>query len=137
MPRRKLSPMKYRGFYCSDEMWAKITECAIAADEDNSEYIRRAVEMRNAQHAQKTTVDLIKEMDDKSEKAIKELSGVNPVALGMGKQKTVIKEGYAEIAENFLTQQKAVEGKAKKPSIPELKEKVKEMERPTFFKGGK
>ena len=48
--RKKGSPMKYRGFYCPDELWQEMQRCAEIADESDSEYIRKAIEMRNKQY---------------------------------------------------------------------------------------
>lgn len=47
--RKKGSPMKYRGFYCPDDLWTEMQHCAEIVDESDSEYIRKAVEMRNVQ----------------------------------------------------------------------------------------
>jgi hypothetical protein len=47
---RRGKPMKYWGFYASEELKAETIRCAIAANEDNSEYIRKAVEQRNTQY---------------------------------------------------------------------------------------
>ncbi len=46
MPR-KITPMKYRGFYCPDELYKKMQDAAISLNESDSEYIRKAVEERN------------------------------------------------------------------------------------------
>lgn len=49
-PRRKPNQkMKYWGFYASEELKAETIKCAEALNESDSEYIRRAVEQRNAQ----------------------------------------------------------------------------------------
>ncbi|MGE5631393.1 MAG: hypothetical protein ACM3TR_09890 [Caulobacteraceae bacterium] len=55
-PRRRSTPMKYWGFYASAELKEETIKCAIAANEDNSEYIRKAIEMRNAQYNAVNTV---------------------------------------------------------------------------------
>jgi hypothetical protein len=48
-PRRKRGePMKYRGFYCPDDLWKDMQSAAEKLDESDSEYIRKAIEMRNA-----------------------------------------------------------------------------------------
>jgi hypothetical protein len=49
MPR-KITPMKFHGFYCPDELWKAMQDAATSLNESDSEYIRKAVEMRNAQH---------------------------------------------------------------------------------------
>jgi hypothetical protein len=51
MPR-KVTPMKMHNFYCSEELWKAMQERAIEINESDSEYIRRAVEQRNAQYKQ-------------------------------------------------------------------------------------
>jgi hypothetical protein len=48
-PRRiKGNPMKFKGFYCSDELFKQMQDIAIVLNESDSEYIRKAVEQRNA-----------------------------------------------------------------------------------------
>lgn len=57
-PRRKQGEkMKYRGFYCGDKLYAELQRCAEILDETDSEYIRKAVEQRNAQYKGCTTID--------------------------------------------------------------------------------
>lgn len=56
-PRRKKGdPMKYRGFYCPDDLWKDMQFAAEKLDESDSEYIRKAMEERNARYALKTAL---------------------------------------------------------------------------------
>jgi len=41
--RRKTTPMKYHGFYCTDELWKEMQECAVTVNESDSEYIRGSI----------------------------------------------------------------------------------------------
>lgn len=50
--RIKGSPMKYWGFYASEELKATTIECAKKLDVADSEYIRLAVEHYNTHHQQ-------------------------------------------------------------------------------------
>lgn len=44
--RRKDRPMKYHGFYCTDELWEIMQKCAMELDESDSEYIRGSIILR-------------------------------------------------------------------------------------------
>lgn len=46
-PRRKTTPMKYKGFYCDEKLYKEMQNCAITLNESDSEYIRKAIEIRN------------------------------------------------------------------------------------------
>jgi hypothetical protein len=48
MSPRKVTPMKFHGFYCSNELYTKMQDIAVSLNESDSEYIRRAIEERNA-----------------------------------------------------------------------------------------
>lgn len=107
--------MKYWGFYTSDELKAETQRIAIELNESDAEYIRKAVEQRNAQYPQS---DKVKQMD----------------AIGKLVDKGFIsQEELKEAVKPLLPD--------KKPTIPELKEQVKKMERPKMVeylgKGGK
>lgn len=41
--RKKGAPMKYRGFYCPDELWAEMQRCAEKLDISDSDFIRQAI----------------------------------------------------------------------------------------------
>lgn len=43
---KKGQPMKYRGFYCHDELWQRMQEVAIKCDVSDSEFIRIAIEFK-------------------------------------------------------------------------------------------
>ncbi len=106
MPRRQSTPMKYWGFYASTELREETIRCAIVADEDNSEYIRKAVEMRNAQMKPEVKRPVLAADVEKAREAMKKVNDRNG-----------------------------------EPSIAELKEQVKDIEKPnqefrSFFKDG-
>jgi len=55
-PRRKAGEkMKYWGFYASDALKAETQRIATDLDESDADYIRKAVEQRNAQYKQTTS----------------------------------------------------------------------------------
>lgn len=58
--RKKGSPMKYRGFYCTDELYLEMQSIAEKLNESDAEYIRKAVEQRNAQYKQIKEGDKVK-----------------------------------------------------------------------------
>lgn len=46
-PRRKPGEkMKYRGFYCTDELYKEMQDAAASLDESDAEFIRTAVKER-------------------------------------------------------------------------------------------
>ncbi|MCX8129760.1 MAG: hypothetical protein N3I35_06640 [Clostridia bacterium] len=72
MVRRKKDqpPMPTWSFRCTKEFREETIRCAEIADESDSEYIRKAVEMRNAQMKKREsdiqwTIDKEKELDEK------------------------------------------------------------------------
>jgi len=95
MPR-KVTPMKYRGFYCSDELFKAMQDIAISLNESDSEYIRKAIEERNAKHKPNTITE------EQADKMIDNLS--------IRKEFEVFKE---------LAHKESI------PTIPEPKEKPK------------
>lgn len=99
--------MKYWGFYASEELKAETIKCAEAANESDSEYIRRAVEQRN-----NPTTTVHHDFIARHEKN---------------------KIEHPEMFENPVTQQDSTHNTAPKPTIPEPKEKGFR----SFPKGGK
>lgn len=122
--------MKYWGFYASIELKAETIECAKKLDIGDSEYIRKAVEAYN------------KQFDSTHTKMLKEEFGLE---LHNGKFKEVQqpKPTVESILDEALKKkEKGIDFKEQlKPTISELKEKVKEMESPkmckSFGKDGK
>ena len=148
--RIKDKPMKYWGFYASTELKAETIECAKKLDIGDSEYIRKAVEAYNKQMQQfidddnyfnthknnhdKVTCPTCKELIDVVPgKALKHECKNNTVSKP---NETIIYTGPVE----YVSVEPVITQKQSKPTIPELKEKVKEMESPkcnSFLKGGK
>jgi hypothetical protein len=128
--RRSDNPMKYWGFYVSEELKAQTIECAKTANESDSEYIRKAVEQRNAQCA--LTCSCGKQVFHVSTNGKFAMCECGKTYDNSGK----------EVETNSLIKKFGETVSLKKPTIPELKEKVKKMEKPdrmvqSFMKGGK
>jgi hypothetical protein len=73
MARRKTVPMKSHTIRMTDEEWAEMQKCAEIADENDSEYIRKAVTMRNQNYngSEEQHRDFI-------HNKAKEILGINP-----------------------------------------------------------
>ena len=67
---KKGQAMKYRGFYCSEEIYKEMQEIAVGLNESDSEYIRKAIEMRNEnyKHEPKVIIPEPKEKPKQTEK---------------------------------------------------------------------
>ena len=117
--------MKYWGFYASEELKSQTIGCAKSANESDSEYIRKAVEQRNAQYGN------VKSMPKQF---------ASPDEIYEEHKAARTKPTIEDVAEKAV-KKIDVSAEKPKPSIQELKEKVKEMEKPqqvqTFMKGGK
>jgi hypothetical protein len=113
----KIKGKSFPAVRVDDLLYEQTVKCANLADEYLSVYIRKAVNMRNTQFG--------KEKLDK--------------AINMTKEELETKIKPDRILVHPNTE--ATAQKLSKPEIQELKEKVKEMEKPkefkTFFKGSK
>lgn len=74
MSPRKITPMKYRGFYCSDELYTEMQRIATELNESDSEYIRKAVENRNGFEKHNTAIENYPEQQNPQKKMLSELS---------------------------------------------------------------
>jgi hypothetical protein len=66
--------MKFRGFYCSDELYTAMQHIAISLNESDSEYIRKAVAYYNlVNSAQNVVLDSTPTVESVTEKAVSKI----------------------------------------------------------------
>jgi hypothetical protein len=104
-----------------ESLYDQTVKCAAEADEYLSVYIRKAIEYRNAQLKPIENKPVTQEDIDRAREALRKVNERNeenrkPSNIGLDTKEI-----------KYISEDKP---KAKKPTIPELKEKVKEMERP-------
>lgn len=117
--RRNKEKMKYWGFYLPERLKAETINCAITANESDSEYIRKAVEERNVRY----------KFQANPKDWVVRVGNAPDIELGIAGETN--KPDAADVIIQAIT----------KPTIPDLKEKVKQMEKPkmikSFMKGEK
>lgn len=140
MPRRQSVPMKYWGFYASEELKAETQRIAALPEvnESDSEYIRKAVEMRNEQYG-KISIQIMTDKE-RVEKAI--WREENRIKASESKSKNEFESTLTQPSQIIVGEQESkIADKIVNPSIQSLKEQVKQMEKPQMvnplMKGGK
>jgi hypothetical protein len=162
-PRRKPNQpaMKYWGFYATEELKAETIKCAETLNESDSEYIRRAVEQRNTQQNSDVLLTDRKEIEARLKYGYEKMrvEEIKKQALCITESS---KQQLADSTHNTVSKPERLcfqcgkplvdkvsnvcpdcvkdreqykQEQNSNPTIPELKEKVKEVQ--TFMKGEK
>ena len=131
------TPMKYHGFYCTDELWKEMQECAVTVNESDSEYIRGSILERIKSNNVRCMVwndEVIKASLDKALVEIRNHQQNETLC----SQPFPVMPNKAEEMKKVLTEPV----KQPKTTIQELKKTVKQMENKNDYfrpcpKGGK